>query len=232
MNSRNPILQSLKITSSEEVQVIDNPMHDKIHVMAPLQVEGGASFGKGIKIGVQENLVGGMMVYDGENFLGFSEKFGLTLLSQHHQSTFLEIPPSIFQKKILPTPPTQTGDDRKFQELDGIKKMNMALEIKDISTFYMKIPEIYGMATFHLFFQIEFFFEENHFVSEIRLYMINESKKEISFDFMEKKNVTLHFQKGFQKKLHGFEIREIKIHRVSPQHLFISFIDYDNFASS
>jgi hypothetical protein len=227
MNSRNPILQSLKITSQEEVQVIEDTVHEKIHTMAPLLVEGGVSVGKGIKIGIQENLVGGMMVYDGENFLGFSEKFGLTLLSNHHQSTYLEIPLSIFQKKILPTTSSETKDDRKFQELDGIKKMNMALEIKDISTFYIRIPEIYGTSTFQLFFQIELFFEENHFVSEIQLYIINESKKNISFDFQNK--MKIFYQKEFLKSLEGFQIRQIKIHRVSPQHLFISFIDFENF---
>lgn len=225
MNSRNPIVQSLKVISNDEVRVVEDPVHERITTFAPLHVEGGASIGKGLKIGVQENLVGGMMVYDGENFLGFSEKFGLTLLSQHHQSMNLEIPLSIFQKKILPSVPSQSGDDRKFQELEGTKKMNMELEIKDISTFYIKIPEVYGTVNFNLFFQIELYFEENHFVSEVRLYMINESKKSISFDFQNK--IKIFYQKGFQKSLDAHQIREIKIHRVSHQHLFISSIDYE-----
>ena len=216
MSFRNSIIQTLKITNQEDVNVYEDSIHHTIQSMAPLIVEGGMSVGKGIKIGLQENLIPGLVVYDGENFLGFSEKFGLTLLGNHPQSTYLEIPQNVFSKKIQSV---NRGND--YKETESIKKMNIELEIKDINKFYVKIPEIYVSSNFVFHFDIELVTNENTYISDVRFMFINESNKVIHFDILNQ-NMKIYYEKGFIKEVYGKEIKELYIRKISNQYLFIS----------
>ncbi len=227
MNRKDLIVHSLRITNQDDTNVYENPSNGKIFPISPLIIEGGASIQKGLQIGLQENLVAGLMIYDGENFLGFSEKFGLTLLGINHQSMYLEIPESVFKKKIQPMQSNTIHDEKKGME-EGIetKRLKMDIEIKDISSFYMKIPRLYEMSNFHLQFMVECIFPENRFVSEFYIIWVNESNKKVSFDFVQK-GEKIHYANLFRKTVHENEIMELKIRKINQQYLLISQIFYD-----
>jgi hypothetical protein len=227
MNRKDLIVHSLRITNQDDTNVYENTSNGKIFPISPLIIEGGASIQKGLQIGLQENLVAGLMIYDGENFLGFSEKFGLTLLGVNHQSMYLEIPESVFKKKIQPMQSNTIHDEKKGME-EGIetKRLKMDIEIKDISSFYMKIPRLYEMSNFHLQFIVECIFPENRFVSEFYIIWVNESNRRVSFEFVQK-GEKIHYANSFRKTVHENEIMELKIRKINQQYLLISQIFYD-----
>jgi hypothetical protein len=100
------------------------------------------------------------------------------------------------------------------------------IEIKDISSFYMKIPRMYEMSNFHLQFMVECIFPENRFVSEFYIIWVNESNKRVSFDFVQK-GEKIHYANSFRKTVHENEIMELKIRKINQQYLLISQIFYD-----
>lgn len=92
-------LKNVKIMSEKEVSVINNnDENEDDYIYGSLTVEGGGAFKKGISIGMQEKMVSGLLIYDKENFYGFSEKYGLSLLSHTHEYIELTIPENIFEK--------------------------------------------------------------------------------------------------------------------------------------
>ncbi len=235
MNSRNLIVQTLKVTQTDDVNIYEDHVRDSIHTMAPFTIEGGMSVGKGIKIGVQENLVPGLIVYDGENFMGFSEKFGLTMLGVHQQSTFLELPNSLLlNNRIQPTPkPLSNNGENTINNNSmgnsnngGLKRLNIELEIKDISNFYVKIPQSLGND---LHFDVEFVFVENCFISEFHLFVINESLRDVRVNLGNKMNVQMRIkkEKNMNNEVKGGESVEWIMRRISNQYLFISKKEYE-----
>jgi hypothetical protein len=227
MNRKDLILHSLRITNKDDTNVYENQSNGKIYSISPFLVEGGASIQKGLQIGLQENLIGGLMIYDGENFLGFSEKFGLTLLGVNHQSMFLEIPESIFKKKIQPIQSNTMHDEKKgIEESIETKRLKMDIEIKDISSFYIKIPRMYEISNFHLQFMIDCIFPEGRIISEFYIVFVNESNKRVSFD-MVKKEEKIHYAQQFRKVIEPNEIMEMKVRKINQQYLLISQILYD-----
>jgi hypothetical protein len=139
----------------------------------------------------------------------------------------LEIPESVFKKKIQPMQSNTIHDEKKGME-EGIetKRLKMDIEIKDISSFYMKIPRLYEMSNFHLQFMVECIFPENRFVSEFYIIWVNESNKRVSFDFVQK-GEKIHYAHSFRKTVHENEIMELKIRKINQQYLLISQIFYD-----
>jgi len=91
------IAKNIKIINEKEVSIINND--DEDYIFAALTVEGGGVFKKGIAVGMQEKMVPGLIIYDSENFFGFSEKYGLSLISTHPEYIELSIPDSIFENK-------------------------------------------------------------------------------------------------------------------------------------
>jgi hypothetical protein len=83
MNQKDIILKSLKITSDREVSIINTPNED--YYNSSFVSEGGGIFKKGLAVGFQDKMTPGLIIYDDENFYGYSEKFGLSLLSNHHE---------------------------------------------------------------------------------------------------------------------------------------------------
>jgi hypothetical protein len=62
-------------------------------------------------------MVPGLIIYDNENFYGFSEKYGLSLLSPHSEYSELLIPNNIFENKSNnKLQPVQNNGDN-FQNL-------------------------------------------------------------------------------------------------------------------
>ena len=82
--SDNTIRRSLtwlkkKVSASEGIIDEDNNYNS-----GTLTCLGGASFHKGLSIGMQDRMVNGLLIYDDENFFGYSEKNGLILLSLNY----------------------------------------------------------------------------------------------------------------------------------------------------
>jgi len=179
-------LKNVKIMSEKEVSVINNnDENEDDYIYGSLTVEGGGAFKKGISIGMQEKMVSGLLIYDKENFYGFSEKYGLSLLSHTHEYIELTIPENIFEIKNIIKPV-----DKDFKTIetkkDDKKTLNIDLEIKDTSLFYIIIPEKYNETDFHCTFQISFIIDLNTMVSQISLIIINNASKDAYFQIMNK----------------------------------------------
>ena len=99
LNKKDIICGNLKILSSKEVSSIPNNGHNEEddYLFGALTVEGGCAFKKGVSIGMQDKMVSGLIIYDNENFYGFSEKYGLSLMSPHLEYIELSLPNNFFQ---------------------------------------------------------------------------------------------------------------------------------------
>lgn len=180
LNQRDIIAKNIKIISEKEVSIINNNNED--YIFSALTVEGGGSFKKGISIGMQDKMIPGLIIYDEENFYGYSEKFGLVLLSTHPEYNELSIPNSTFENKAPRIQPTEKNDNfknLKETEKDEQKSLNIDLEMKDITKFYIIIPNDYNLAKFTLTFNITYIFDINSIISNLSLVIINESNKSV-----------------------------------------------------
>ena len=78
-HSKDILAENIKILNTKDVSIINN--NDEDYIFSALTVEGGGVFKKGLAIGMQEKMIPGLLLYDDENFYGFSEKHGLSMLS-------------------------------------------------------------------------------------------------------------------------------------------------------
>lgn len=221
------IYHTLKITNKEEVNSFENKKTGEVQTIAPFIVEGGASFSKGIKLGIQENLIPGLIIYDGENFLGFSEKFGLCLLNTYSHSTYLELPSTIFQQEKRKIQSKQSGHFNEEKEKENektIKNLKIEIEVKEIPTFYVVIPEIHNYTSFELNFDINLIFGESQFLSQVDIFFINESNRDISFQIQNEK---IRYEKEFVKIVEGKGVKQVHFHSIKNYLLLISSKDYD-----
>ena len=188
MNKKDIICGNLKILSSKEVSSIQNNDNDNDteddYLFGALTVEGGCAFKKGISIGMQEKMVSGLIIYDNENFYGFSEKYGLSLMSSHTEYIELSLPDNFFQNneknKLQPSMPNLNNSvlvDLKDTEKNTDKSLNIDIQIKDINNFYIIIPDNYSTSKFTLTFDISFIYDLNSIISNISLAFINNSNK-------------------------------------------------------
>jgi hypothetical protein len=65
--------QNIKILNDREVSVIENK--DEDYIFSALTVNVGIAVKKGIAIGYHSIMIFGLLIYDDENFYGFSEKY-------------------------------------------------------------------------------------------------------------------------------------------------------------
>ena len=186
LNKKDIICGNLKILSSKEVSSIPNngPNEEDDYLFGALTVEGGCAFKKGVSIGMQDKMVSGLIIYDNENFYGFSEKYGLSLMSPHSEYIELSLPDNFFKNneknKLQPSMPTLNNSllvDLKDTEKNINKNLNIDIQIKDSSNFYIVIPENYSKSTFTLTFDITFIYDLNSIISNISLAFINNSNK-------------------------------------------------------
>ena len=116
--------RQLTITNTKEVSTIyHEDSSDYIH--GSLTCEGGAAFHKGVSIGMQEKMNSGLLLYDEENFYGFSDKYGLILLSNNCEYRELEID-EIKNSTLLPSNPQDktTSIEQKNIQLNLFVKDN------------------------------------------------------------------------------------------------------------
>jgi hypothetical protein len=210
-NQKDIIAKNIKIINEKEVSIINN--EDEDYIFSALTVEGGGVFKKGLAIGMQEKMVPGLIIYDSENFYGFSEKYGLSLMSPHNEYIELFIPENTFvnkaEKNIIQ--PTNKNSSEYFQNLKDTEKienknLNIDLELKDSNNFYITIPENYNNNKFILSFDITFILDLNTIISNISLVIINESNKDVKFNIT---NDNCYYEDNFNNILVGKTINKI-----------------------
>ena len=180
------IAKNIKVLSSRDVSEINNGSDE--YLFSALTVEGGGVFKKGLAIGMQEKMVSGLMIYDdeNENFYGFSNRHGLTLLSPHYDYNELEIPDNIFieeEKNIIrPSNINDTFKDMTESVKDMVKNIDLELHIKDTNNFYIIIPKIYNDSKNSINFNITYIIDINTVITNMTFMCINESNKKAYFN--------------------------------------------------
>ena len=187
LNQKDIIAQNIKIQSNKEVSIINNDDDEEDYIYSALTVEGGGVFKKGIAVGIQEKMVPGLIIYDNENFYGFSEKYGLSLLSPHSEYSELLIPNNIFENrsdnKLQPV--QNNGDNfQNLKDTETNKSLNIDLQIKDVNNFYIIIPKEYSTSKSTLTFYIKYIYDLDSIISNISFFFINESNKSAFFEIL------------------------------------------------
>jgi hypothetical protein len=181
LNKKDIIAQNMRILNDKDINIVRSEEYEQDFYFGGLIVEGGGIFRKGIAIGIQEKMVPGLIIYDNENFYGFSEKFGLNILSQHTEYSELGLPENFFDKRdernVLQ--PKGSSDFENIKDTEKIiyKNLVIDIQIKDIQNFYITIPESYEKSTFQLIFDINYIYDLNIVISNLNLSFINESNK-------------------------------------------------------
>jgi len=196
LNQKDLITQNIKILSSKNVSVIPDNDGDDDYIFGPLTCEGGGVFKKGVAIGIQEKMVSGLLIYDNENFYGFSEKYGLCLLSNHPEYIELSLPENYFAEENNKIQPVGANDFKDLKESIKNKNLNIDILIKDASNFFIMIPNLYEKTKFQLTFDINFIYDMNTIISQISLVFINESGKMINMSI---NNDNCYYDSGFSK---------------------------------
>lgn len=237
---KNLDITNLKITGTTPVSEY---VSDKnLYKNAALQVRGGAYIEKGLKIGNQDQLCNGMIFYDGENFFGHSEKLGTCLLSNHSLSSELSLPLSLFenmisnpknQKKYTITAAqnnlTKTssqeviniGEEEKEEQL--VKNIVVDITMKDITRFYIIIPQIYQNTNFHLNLTITFLFDnpdEPSFINNAIINIINQTNKPLSISCGNDSRY-VYYESGFNKTIKEHVIGQYILERINTSFLLL-----------
>jgi len=227
LNQKDLITQNIKILSTKNVSSIPDNDGDDDYIFGPLTCEGGGVFKKGVAIGIQEKMVGGLLIYDNENFYGFSEKYGLSLLSSHPEYIELSLPENYFAEERNKIHPVGNNDFKDLKETikesDLKKTLNIDILIKEASNFFIIIPDLYEKSKFQLIFDINFIYDINSIISNISLVFINQSSKIINFVI---KNDNCFYESGFPKnddcKIDGNNIFKINLEVITPNNFLLS----------
>jgi hypothetical protein len=238
LNKKDIICSNLKILSSKEVSSIPNngPNEEDDYLFGALTVEGGCAFKKGISIGMQDKMVSGLIIYDNENFYGFSEKYGLSLMSPHAEYIELSLPNNFFQNneknKLQPSMPTLNNSllvDLKDTEKNINKNLNIDIQIKDASNFYIVIPDNYSKSTFTLTFDISFIYDLNSIISNISLAFINNSNKFAFVKIVDNSNSSnnIYYDSTFSNEITLNSIYKINLDVINENNFIISNKTYN-----
>ncbi len=229
-------LTYLKVTSPQPVSEFTK--NDTTYKSASLQVRGGVSIEKGLKIGNQEQVCNGMLFYDGENFFGHSEKLGTCLLSNHSISSELPLPHSIFENMPVKAAPkytitaaqnnltkssSQEVIGTRDEEEEPILKKNIVVDItmKDIKNFYMIIPQIYQSTNFELHVTVSFLFDEASYIEDASLHILNQTQKPLTLSIGNDSRY-VYYETGFQSTIREKCVGMYELKRVTPQFLLVS----------
>lgn len=214
--------QNIKILNNKEVSIINH--EDEDYIFSALTVEGGGVFKKGIAIGLQDKMVPGLMIYDEENFYGFSEKYGLSLLSTHPEYNNLTIPQTFFENKgdrniLQPiSKSSENFQNLKDTEIEN-KILNIDLQIKDINNFYIIIPKEYSLNKFILTFDINYIYDLNTIISNLSLVLINDSEKSAFFKIS---NDNIYYENNFNKELLKNSINKINLEIINNDYFIVT----------
>ena len=184
MYSQNNIYNTLTLEGTKEVHNIKN--NNNNYITSTLTCLGGGSFHKGLSIGMQDNMVNGLLIYDDDNFFGYSEKNGLILLSINNDFKELELP--LFDEKLEKTE----------------KTLNIDLSFRDTINYYLNIPNSILKYDINLIFNIKFIYDDESLINQINLYIINDLQKNIEINiknniYFNNKELITNNQEGILK---------------------------------
>ena len=214
--------QSLNIFSEREVNYINNGRIE--YYQGAFNCDGGATIGKGIKIGYQEKLVSGLVIYDNENFYGYSEKYGLSLLSLHQEYTELMFDEEVFDNhtdvhKITPSVTSNGKDMVKINnDFVKIKNIDIHIDMKDLTKYYIIVPKKYIEKNFILNLNFLIDINEECVIKNLDIVIINESNKIIKINIDSRKNIYIH---NFDEDIEGNEIRKILFENINDQYFLL-----------
>lgn len=225
LNHKDYIFNTLKITGNKDISIINNN-NGEDYIFSSLTCEGGGVFKNGISIGMQNKMIPGLIFYDTENFYGFSEKYGLSLLSPHTEYVEINIPNNMFQKENIKTKlqPVQKNNSEHFQNLVETEKienknLNIDIEIKDVNNFYIKIPSDYSDSKFIITFDVTCIYNLDSIISHISLVFINESTKPLYFKIT---NDNSYFEANFENEIFKNSITKINIEVINENYFMFS----------
>jgi hypothetical protein len=221
---KNIILNSIKIIGNKDTTIINDNENDFNYVMSSLTCDGGGYFKKGITIGMQDKMIPGLIIYDSENFYGFSEKNGLSLLSTHPEYNELNIPTSVFENKEIKNIIQPTNKDSKnFNNLvetkNENKNLNIDIEIKDTNNFYIIIPIIYSESEFIITFDITYIYDLNSIISNLSLVFINKSNKIVYFKII---NDNCYYEDSFTNDININSITKINVEVINDNYFLFT----------
>lgn len=216
-------VQNIKVLNDREVSIIENK--DEDYIFSALTVSGGVAIKKGLSIGYQERMVPGLLIYDDENFYGFSEKYGLSLLSNHTEYNELKLPSNIFENReertIQPTPKNSTEHFKNLKdtEKEEYKNLNIDLQLKDSNNFCIIIPNDYNSTKFILMFNLKYIFDLNSIIYNIAFTIINESNKSLFFKI---DNPNCYYEKNYNNEIIANSTTKIKFEVINNKYYIIS----------
>jgi len=209
MQSSDTHYHTLKLTSNKEVNEIKNNININYNYnYGSFTCLGGGSFHKGLSVGMQDKMVPGLIIYDEENFYGFSEKNGLNLLSQNNDFKELEFP-------IL---------DKQFQ--DQKKDLNIDLTCIDIKNYYIVIPNSIDTFQIKLTLNVKFIYNDESVLNELQLNIINNNKQNININFINK-NAFYSLTKKDLTQNHS-SILKINVNFINNDYSLINVLKYNN----
>lgn len=173
MNTKNENVHTLKILNDKNVyQVKNSDNTEEKKTFGSLTCFGGGAFHRGLSIGMQEKMIPGLLIYDDENFYGFSEKNGLTLLSRNIDFKELELPR--FDSSLM----------------NKEKELNIDLTLVDIENFYINVPNEIERYNIGLTFNVSFHYDDESVIHKINICVINNTQKNVKF-VLKNKNMFL-----------------------------------------
>ena len=202
------IFSKLTITNNSEVKEIYND--DDTYIYSSLTTEGGLSVHKGISLGMQDKMVSGLMIYDNENFYGYSEKYGLILLSNNNEYQELEIP-DLNSNKL------NANEDNQLEK----KKLNVNLILKDNNNYFLKINKY--VSDIELIFDITFIIDDETMLSNYSLVLLNESIINIKINFT---GNNLYFSNNFSNDIKSKEFVKFNIDLINNDYILIDKVVY------
>jgi competence CoiA-like predicted nuclease len=225
MNQKDIIVNTLRLTSSKEVSVINT--QDEDYYYSSIVSDGGAIFKKGLSIGFQDKMSPGLIIYDDENFYGYSDKFGLCLLSNHNEYEELSIPVSTFEEdnqsvnRLQPTPQNSSDNFKNMSETEKeiIKNLNIDIEVKDSNNFYIVIPKEYSNNKIIINFDITYIYNLDTIISNLSLVIINESTKMVFFKIT---NNNCFYEENFKNEISKRSIHKLNLEIINSNYFLIT----------
>lgn len=202
MFNQNNKFNSLILNGKKEVFSIQND--DINYNSGTLTCLGGGSFHKGLSIGMQDKMVDGLLIYDDENFFGYSNKNGLILLSLNHDFKELELP--IFDSNLK----------------NSEKTLNIDLTFRDIINYYIVIPNSIENYNISLIFNIKFIYDDESLVNQINFHIINDNKKEIQYNIS---NNNIYYSSSKFKKNNN-SIIKFNVNYIDIEHMICNIEKY------
>jgi len=193
---------SLTLNNKKEVFSIFNG--DEHYNSSTLTCLGGAAIHKGLSIGMQDQMVNGLMIYDDENFFGYSEKNGLILLSLNYD----------FKELVMPE------FDKNLEKKEKI--LNIDLSFRDIINYYIIIPKSIDLYDISLVFNIKFKYDEESLINQINLHLINDNKKDIKYNIL---NNNIYYSSNKIKK-NSNSIIKLNVNYIDNEHIICNIDKY------